>query len=229
MTVSVVLPAYVPEKLVEMTRTHLDSLRDTAEGYELIIVDNGSCPEAREMMGLRASHYLRYEEPIGYGRAANIGLAVARHDWLCVLNTDIQFCSEGWLDQFQADYEGTPGGVLSAIDDGREGIIYDESWFSCWFTHRDTIRRVGYFDESMPFRFHDQDYAIRVHLAGLRVMRTGNVPVSHVNMATYSLMSPVDDPVEAQLMRDRWGAVNFAEWLARNENLAGLGANTPAV
>jgi len=226
---SVILPAYVPESLVEMTRTCLDSLKATADPHELIIVDNGSCSGAREMMGLRASQFLRYEQPIGYGRAANIGLAVAKHDWLCVINTDLQWCSDGWLEQFQTDYRETEGGVLSAMDDGREGIVYDESWFSCWFTHRDVIRKVGYFDESMPFRFHDQDYAIRVHRAGLRVMRTGNVPVSHVNMATYSLMSPVDDPVEAQLMRDRWGAVTFGEWLGRNENLAGLGANTPAV
>lgn len=219
MSYSIVLPAYVPEQLIDMTRKCLDSLKATEEDYELVVIDNGSCRAASQFLGRSngadADHYIRYEEPIGYARAANIGLAVAQHDWLCVINTDIEWQSEGWLDQFRIDYEQTVGGVLSAMDDGRQEFVYDESWFSCWFTHRDVIRQVGYFDESLPFRFHDQDYAIKVHQAGLRVMRTPNVPVSHVNMATYSLMSPVDDPVEAALMRERWGAVNFAEWLAQ--------------
>lgn len=201
---------------MEMTRRCLDSLKATGPmGYEFVVIDNGSCRGASQLLSRRADHYLRYEEPIGYARAANIGLAVAQHDWLCVLNTDLEFCSDGWLEMFHADYLETPGGILAAMDDGRQGIVYDESWFSCWFTHRSVVQRVGYFDESLPFRFHDQDYAIRVHRAGYRVMRTGNVPVSHVNMATYSLMSPVDDPVEAALMRERWGAATYAEWLSR--------------
>lgn len=229
MNVSVILPAYVPEQLLEMTRRCLDSFKATAPlGYQFVVIDNGSSRTASNLLQRRADVYLRYEEPIGYARAANIGLAIASHEWLCVLNTDIEFRRAGWLDNFGHDYVLGPGGVLSAMDDGREGLVYDESWFSTWFTHRDVIRRVGYFDESMPFRFHDQDYAIRVKLAGLEVMRTGNVPVSHVNMATYSLMSPVDDPAEAQMMRERWGALNFAEWLA-HENVERLGEPSPAV
>jgi GT2 family glycosyltransferase len=214
MTVSVIIPAYVPnEKLLEVTRRCLDSLKVTAEGYELVVIDNGSIRLACQYLKRPADLYLRYDEPIGYARAANIGLAVAGFDWLCVVNTDIEFQREGWLETFKEDYAGTPGGILSAQDEGREGIVYDESWFSCWITQREVVQRVGYFDEAMGFRFHDQDYAIRVKQAGLEVMRTGNVPVGHINSATYNTMGRNEDPAEREMMRRKWGCDLFADWI----------------
>ena len=213
---SIVLPAYVPNAdLLGVTIACVASLEATTapDSYELVIVDNGSIPDAAAMLHDAADRYLRFDIPLGYARAANIGLAVAEHDWLVVVNTDIEFQRSGWLGQLQADYLETPGGILSAMDDGREGLVYDESWFSCWLTHRDVIRRVGYFDESLGYRYHDQDYAIKVKRAGYEVMRDGNVPVSHINSATYDTMGRDEDPGERAVMEERWGASLFAKWL----------------
>jgi GT2 family glycosyltransferase len=226
MDASVILPAYVPnEELLEVTKTCIRSLKDTTErlSYELLIVDNGSYGEARQWFCHDArsyafqDSYLRYEAPIGYARAANIGLAAAKHDWLVVINTDLEFTEKGWLEKFQQVYEKSPGGILSAETNGREGLIYDESWFSCWITHRSVIQKVGYFDESLGFRYHDQDYAIRVKRAGYEVMRTGDVQVKHIDSATYNVMGRNDDPEEAAEMRRRWGSVDFAEWLRNGQ------------
>lgn len=213
--ISVILPAYVPnEQLLEVTRRCLQSLKATENAYQLVIIDNGSTRTASQLLKRDADIYLRYEEPLGYARAANIGLAVSDQNWLCVINTDIEWCSEDWIGAFLADWvEASDPGVLSAMDDGRQGIVYDESWFSCWFTHRSVIQEVGYFDESLPFRFHDQDYAIRVHQAGYRVMRTGNVPVSHINSATYNTMGRNEDPAERDEMLRRYGFELYNDWV----------------
>jgi GT2 family glycosyltransferase len=222
---SVVLPAYVPTKeLLDVTRRCVASLQATTPraSYELIAVDNGSSAEAGEWLEEVADTYpVVLDGPVGYARAANIGLAVAAHDWLCVINTDIEFQEEGWLEQLQKDYAKTEGGVLSTFDTewdaGRPaGIHYDESWFSCWLTRRDVIQKVGYFDESMGYRFHDQDYAIRVKRAGYEVMRDGNVVVKHSDSATYDTMNR-DDSEEQKLLEQKWGADCFAQWLYRGQ------------
>lgn len=213
---SLILPAYVPAELHEMTVRCLASLERTTprESYQLVVVDNGSDETPSRMLREWADLYVRKPEPIGYARAANIGIALADHEWIAVINTDIDFEQDGWLARLRADYAETPGGVLSAVDEEREGIVYDESWFSCWLTHRKIVQVVGYFDESMGFRFHDQDYAIRITQAGYRVMRDGNVQVGHVDSATYDVMDRDNDMEEEALMVDRWGASDFAAWHA---------------
>lgn len=219
MDASVVLPAYIPNReLLDITRRCIASLKDTADDYQLIVVDNGSTRAAQSFLRVIADLYVRKEEPIGYARASNIGLALADADWIVVLNTDVEFTEKGWLERFKADYAQTGGGVLSAMDYPRpEGIYFDESWFSCWITQRRIVQKVGYFDESLPFRFHDQDYAIRLTRAGYRVMRTTNVQVKHIDGATYGQMGRNEDPEEAAEMRRRWGAIDFAEWIRKGQ------------
>jgi GT2 family glycosyltransferase len=211
---SIILPAYVPDgELCRVTQRCLESLQATTRSYHLIVVDNGSCAAAQGLLKCHADTYVREDEPVGYAPAVNIGLAVADHDWLCVINTDIEFRDVDWLERLRADYLETPGGVLAVTDQPTEGIVYDEAWFSCWLTHREVVERVGYFDETLAFRFHDQDYAIRVTREGYRVMRDGNVRVDHIDSATYATMGRNNDPGEEAIMVERWGARDFAEWL----------------
>lgn len=228
MGTSLILPAYVPNReLLEVTKTCLESILATTvrTQYDLIVIDNGSTEDAAEVLKDAADTYIRYEEPFGYARAANIGLALRRQPWTCVLNTDIEFTHKGWLEQFRHWYDNskTKGGILSAIDDGRkpanhdDSLVFNESWFSCWFTHESVIETVGYFDESLPYRFHDQDYAIRVKRAGYEVMRLKRVQVKHIDSATYNVMDRNDDPEEAAEMRRRWGAVDYRDWIRKGQ------------
>lgn len=216
-SVSVVLPAYVPnEELLEVTTRCLLSLHETEDDFQLIVIDNGSFSGASEELAKWADLYFRHEEPIGYARAVNIALETNwLHDWVCVINTDLDFIQDGWLEQLQRDYLETQGGILSPMDsEGEKKIHLDKSWFSCWLTHRSVIQKVGYFDESLPYRFHDQDYAIRVKRAGYEVMRDGAVQVRHIDSATYDVMNH-DDSDERALMEKRWNAIDFNQWLHR--------------
>ena len=78
---------------------------------------------------------------------------------------------------------------------------------------RATFTRVGYLDELINYRFHDQDYSIRVKKAGLPVRRTGKVVVQHENSATYKKMNRNEDPAEAEIMMERHGAKTFGDWI----------------
>jgi GT2 family glycosyltransferase len=50
-----------------------------------------------------------------------------------------------------------PLGYARATNIGLALANHDWPWFSCWITRRKIIREVGYFDESLAYRFHDQD------------------------------------------------------------------------
>ena len=132
---------------------------------------------------------------------------------MCVINNDL-FVQEGWLDKMLEDYGKTPGGVLAPFDHPVEtGIYYDRHWYSLFLVKRDVFTKVGYLDELINYRFHDQDYSIRIKKAGFEVMRTGNVIVGHIDSATYNKMERNEDPEERRVMVERHGYAHFEEWI----------------
>jgi len=79
------------EFLPDCLRTLTDDLSFTS--YELILVDNGSSDGSVEYI---QTHYLQARlvengANLGFARAVNIGLAVARGDYLYILNQDLRF------------------------------------------------------------------------------------------------------------------------------------------
>lgn len=157
-----------------------------------------------------AQQHVYREAPMGYARAVNLGLALATGDILIIANNDL-ILPHGWLDGMLQDYQE---GTLAPQDMSVDPIIYEDAhWFSLVMMGRDTFTKVGYLDELINYRFHDQDYSIRVKKAGLPVRRTGKVVVQHVNSATYKKMNRNEDPAEAEIMMQRHGAKLFSDWV----------------
>jgi GT2 family glycosyltransferase len=205
--VTIIVPAYIVDDSVHaMARSLLASLWDLPYVHEVYVIENGS-----ERLANYGWNYFHYEQPLGYARATNIGLALAETKYLVVANVDLEL-PDGWLPRLLADYQQYGPGVLSADDTGRSGV-WEESWFSLWMTDRATLAKVGYLDESLPFRVHDQDYAIRMCLAGFRVQRTGSVQVKHYEASTFNKMN-IDWQAEADEMVRRYGHVHFRDWRA---------------
>ena len=64
----------------------------TSSPYELVIVDNGSDPTIVDDVARRfGAQVIRTGENLGYGRAANLGLAHATSEWGVVVNPDVVY------------------------------------------------------------------------------------------------------------------------------------------
>lgn len=209
--VSIILPCYVPdaEVLGYLHRCIKQLWRNTPEGlFDLIIVENGSdCTEDFKCL-LR----IHSEHPLGYARAVNIGIRLAKTEYVCIINNDL-FVTSGWLEQMIADYESILDcGVLAP--NGPPGITFDSHWWSCVLIRKSVIDTVGLLDEEkLNYRYHDQDWNILCRKAGYAVARTGNVQMDHVNSATYDKMKRDDTPEREEMIR-RWGVAHFEEWVA---------------
>jgi len=168
--------------------------------------------------------YLHSSQPLGYARAVNLGVALARTEFICIINNDL-FVPPGWLETMLAEFASIPHcGVLAPFDgpearlDPNGPVIYDQSWWSCVLMRREHFNNIeGLNDRELNYRFHDQDFNIRTRLEGLRIARTGKVVVEHIDSATYSRMPErvEADTKERAVMIERWGAAHYVEWLAK--------------
>lgn len=105
--VSIIIPS---KDNPDILKQNLDSLQNTVKKikYEVVVVDNGSSAENKEMIeklkeGLTNSgfimQYLYEEMPFNFSKMCNIGASVARGKVLLFLNDDIEAANEGWLEK----------------------------------------------------------------------------------------------------------------------------------
>jgi GT2 family glycosyltransferase len=218
MRVDIIVPSYViDQEAGDHCARFLETLKQWTprELYRLIIIDNGSRFRVEEMKE-SADEYIRKDYPLGYGRASNLGMAFSDAELMVVCNNDITF-NGPWLEKLIEEYEKHGPGVLSPVDHPEEyDICHDANWFSLFMLNRKTFIDVGYFDETLNYRFMDQDYSIRCKQKGYNVMRTGKVLVGHVNEATWSKQgNGQEEREERQRMIDRYGVALFSEYARR--------------
>jgi len=95
--------------------------------FEIIIVDNASTDGTREyLQGLEKSGQIRViqnEENLGYPKAINQGVAIAKGEYLCLLNNDIVL-SEEWLEKMlrciKSDSKLAAVGPYTSYSSGRQ-------------------------------------------------------------------------------------------------------------
>lgn len=229
MKTAIVLPSYIiDEENLALYRAFIHSLKETEsdDKWELVIVDNGSKLGQFEMEA-DADHYVRFDEPLGYAKAVNIGVVHAMDNCndglgcerVVVANNDIAFPEDGWLGKMHEVYDKY-GGVLCAMDiPGHNDEYYANTcWYSLWMIDVPTWKALGKLDdETLNYRFHDQDYSIRAAVKGFKVGRTGHVNLRHANSATYKKMNRNEDPEERAEMIKRWGVALFSDWIRQDK------------
>ncbi len=127
---------------------------------EVIVVDNGSHDGSVAMVEERFPQVrlLRNEENVGFGRANNQGMAVARGRYFFLLNSDAEVLP-GALEQMVAYAETHPGvGVVGArlrFPDGRwqaEGMAFPSLWTEfVRMTGLDRVVTVGEHRGDQPY------------------------------------------------------------------------------
>ncbi len=97
----------------------------TSSPYELVIVDNGSDPTIVDDVARRfGAQVIRTGENLGYGRAANLGLAETTSEWGVVVNPDVVF-DRGSLDSMLHSTGSWPrGGAFGPLILTEEGEVY---------------------------------------------------------------------------------------------------------
>jgi len=88
MKISVIIPTYNREKLLKKT---LDSvLNQTVQADEIIIIDDGSSDNTKELIANYENNTIRYiiQKNAGVSNARNNGIQKAKNDWICFLDSD---------------------------------------------------------------------------------------------------------------------------------------------
>jgi GT2 family glycosyltransferase/radical SAM superfamily enzyme YgiQ (UPF0313 family) len=150
---------------LEVTRQCINKLYEhTRRDFELLLVDNGSTEDvpsfAAELQRLRGNVvYLRNEENGGYAYGCNQGLAVARGEYVVLLNNDV-VVTPGWLSKQLA--------LLSL--DSSLGMVGPRTNFSAGVQQ---IASVPYQDLDGMERFADEWFVEHAGEIGLTSRITG--------------------------------------------------------
>lgn len=168
-----------------MIKRTINSVLKYSKGYEFIIVDDGS-PFWEDYLDDNAPDVLiQHKENLGIAPSWNDGMAMARGEFIAVINDDIEVC-EGWLEGMKECFEKDVlcGVSAPAVEHmpRKEGTMDDKIWFpgSCFMLSKNTIKIIGYFDEQfVPFNCEDVDYWTRLTKNGLKMMRNYDIFVKH--------------------------------------------------
>jgi GT2 family glycosyltransferase/glycosyltransferase involved in cell wall biosynthesis len=224
--VSVIVVTY---NNLEFTRACLSSLDEHSlyERMEIIVIDNASSDGTPEFLtewarGGSNRKVILNRENRGFPAANNQGLAVARGDYLVLLNNDT-YVTPGWVRSLVGHLErdrsiGLIGPVTNNIgNEAKIDITYSSmeemlaeataytrrhlgqtfeirtAAFFCVMMPRATYERVGAMDESFGRGFFDDDdYCRRVEKAGLRVVFAEDVFIHHHLSASFDKLDHQD-------------------------------------
>jgi glycosyltransferase involved in cell wall biosynthesis len=95
--VSLFFPVFRDERTVRrVAEKALSVLRDVADQYEIVIIDDGSPDRAGEIADQLAREHscisvVHHPRNLGYGAAVKSGLAKVRFDWICFTDGDDEY------------------------------------------------------------------------------------------------------------------------------------------
>ncbi len=199
--VSVVVPTRNRAGYLEVT---LASLAEQAPGvpYETIVVDDGSADSTPELAERSGAVYLRHERSRGPNAARNTGIEAARAPLIALIDDDVRvpptwlaalsagagrhLAAEAFGGPIRARLEGpaprscgresAPITTLDLGPDDREARFV---WSANMAVRRSAIERIGPFDEGVPIYGDEEEWLIRLHAGGGRVVYLADAWLEH--------------------------------------------------
>jgi GT2 family glycosyltransferase len=146
-------------------------------------------------------------EGTGYARNVNIGLRLARSEFVAVVNNDAELAAGNVYDLC------VPGSVTSPLVIGsRQGwgeSIEPGGFHGCfWVAPRDVLERVGMLDDELGRAyFEDDDLLVRLRAAGVPTRQVPSVQIRHVGALTTAKFPEHRDWLDASAQRfeAKWG------------------------
>ena len=184
-TVSVVIPTY--NRATVLDRSIDSVLAQTYTDFELIVVDDGSTDDTRDVIGEfedERIRYFRHEENEGVSAARNTGIREANGKFIAFQDSDDSWHADKLRKQMQAFEDGSSdvgvvySGLWRVTDGGRtyvpgseiqtkEGDIHDALLHGNFVSTQvavvrtECFEKAGGFDESLPY-FEDWELWIRL-------------------------------------------------------------------
>lgn len=217
---SIILPSLVldEETLISLEQHFATLEKHTPRKlYQLVVVDNGS-KFGSHLMRTKSDVYIRKEEKLGYAKAVNLGATWASEDVIVVTNNDIYFKHDGWLERMLETLEKYPGIVMpSNLSERQDSYRFNDTWMSLWAMTKEIWEEVeGFDDETLNWRFHDQELNIKIKMAGYNVTRDNNIAVDFINSLTYNKLGKhMEESSERNIMLSRYGHDMFTSWYAK--------------
>lgn len=182
MKYSVIIPTF--NHLSDCLRPCCESIikNTNFEEVEVIIVGNGCTDGTKEYVQSLGNSfvYLEFPEAMGYPKAVNAGLRIAKGDCIVLLNNDTALLdwakNNVWLDMLYDPFKtiSTCGmtGVRKTYSEPADAMFLI---FYCVMISRKCFEKVGYLDEIFtPGAGEDTDYCIKAEQAGFT---THQVPI----------------------------------------------------
>lgn len=136
------------------------------------------------------------EQRTGGTRTANRGLRMAfetRIPYICYLNDDVTITQPGWLDRMVRVLGRDPGIGVAGVAGrcrttpqsrcrqgmAREVLTVSHLSYFCVLIRRTVLEKIGYLNERFIHYGCDNDYSIRVRLAGWRVVLIQDIWAKH--------------------------------------------------
>jgi GT2 family glycosyltransferase len=192
---------------LDLTRACVDSIRNHSEGvsYELILVDNGSDPDAASYAEAAADRAILNSANLGFARGMNQGLAASNGEFVAFCNNDTVMPAS-WaarlLETARADdragivvpaVTAAPNPVTVRTAPGTQILVLDP--FSAppaaviYLMRRELMAALGSWEEEYEIASgEDVDLCFKVWVNGLDVVLDERVLVQHVGHATASLL-----------------------------------------
>lgn len=197
MTISVIIPAFGPQHLLDAC---LASLANDGEAHEIIVVDNGTgYPVPDDVV------VIRNPTNLGYAVANNQGAELAAGDILCLLNEDTEVPS-GWLTPLVAAFDDNEVAIVGprlVHPDGSVQTTGLELWHgngsaggrerkdehptedvdgvtgACMLIRADIYRQMGGLDTRFRQGYEDVALCLAVREAGWRIRYVDTVTIVH--------------------------------------------------
>ena len=178
--ISIIIPTY--NHLEDCLKPCLESLkRNTTlnENVEVIVVANGCTDNTKDYVLSLGKFFklLFYDAALGYPKAINEALQVAKGDYIILLNNDTTFLDWGgkdtWIKMLLEPFIINEKCALSGpIKLFHQEIHYDFLVFFCVMMSRKTFDTLGYLDEDFTIGAgEDTDYCVRAIQKGLEVVQ----------------------------------------------------------
>lgn len=199
---------------------------------EIVLVDNGSTAfESALLADVKADVLLHSDQPLGYAKANNWGIASSSGKYVMLLNNDAWPTQVGWDARLLSVIESMPDAqVVSATvsrvyhpgqlatgpvpADGCKLIETDQVAFVAALLRRSTVDAIGPLDERFgPGNFEDDDYCLRVRQTGGRIVIDPATYMFHVGSVTMRTLVDYGDLLKtnARVFAEKWSVIRETE------------------
>lgn len=195
--ISILIPVYGQPQLLEQC---LQSIIRYTHTFEVLVFDNGTPGKAiQQLCHQYGAVYVRSETNQGFIKPCNQLAAMARGEYLCVMNNDVVVQGR-WEQQVIAALQNKV--ALVGMDarmmyaDGRTGKLNEDPCNylegSLMVMPRGVYAQYGLFDERLEFAYaEDVELCLRLQRAGLEIKRL-DLPIKHLRNRTRNSLTSAE-------------------------------------